>query len=167
MKQPTIGFIGAGNMAKSLIGGLLAVGHSSAKIWASCPTLEHVVSLKQRLNINTSTNNKDVAENVDIIVFAVKPQILPTVANELAEIITRRKPLVISIAACVTEHLLRQWLGKEPAIVRCMPNTPTLVGCGASALYANEFASVSQKNSAEEIMRAVGITIWLDDEKIA
>lgn len=163
MKNHTITFIGAGNMAHSLIGGLIADGFDPKKIWATNPLPEQLENLKP-LGIHTSQDNHVGAAHADIIIFAVKPQILKTVALELAEIINKKNSLVISIAAGVRETDLRRWLGNNCAIVRCMPNTPALVSSGATGLYANPHVTPEQKNLAESILRAVGITVWLDDE---
>lgn len=163
MKNQIITFIGAGNMAHSLIGGLIADGYNPKQIWATAPQQEHLTQA-DKFGIHTSLSNQEGGRYADIIVLAVKPQILKTVAIELADIIKENKPLVISIAAGVQETDIQRWLGGNSAIVRCMPNTPALITCGATALYANSFVSNDQKNLAESILRAVGITVWLDDE---
>ena len=166
MQQPTTAFIGAGNMAHSLIGGLIADGFSAEKIWASNPVAELLNKLQKQFSIHTTLDNTQAVKEADVVIFAVKPQILKIVAQELAEFIQEKKPLVISIAAGVREKDLQNWLGDHIAIVRCMPNTPALVGAGASALFANMFVSVEQKSIAESILRAVGMTVWLDNEKL-
>lgn len=165
MQNPIITFIGAGNMAHSLIGGLITNGYAPANIWATCPEPEPLQDLKTKFSIHTSTDNPVGAKVANIIVLAVKPQILKIVATELAAIIKEKQPLVISIAAGVREIDIRRWLGDKTAIVRCMPNTPALVKSGASGLYANPNVSSEQKNLAESIMRAVGIVVWLDNEQ--
>lgn len=165
MQNNIISFIGAGNMAHSLIHGLVADGFSAKNIWASNPVPAPLDDLKP-LSIHVTHDNLEAAKHADVLIFCVKPQILTTVATELAEIIQQKKPLVISIAAGVRESDLRHWLGGEAAIVRCMPNTPALVSCGATALYANPHVTVEQKNLAESILRAVGITVWLENEKL-
>ena len=131
MKTKKIAFIGAGNMASSLMGGLIADGYDPQAIWASQPYAEGLEALKQRFGINTSTDNNVAAESADVVIFAVKPQILMQVAKELAPVLCRQRPLVISIAAGVREQALQRLLGNDLAIVRCMPNTPSLVGSGA------------------------------------
>jgi pyrroline-5-carboxylate reductase len=96
--------------------------------------------------------------------LAIKPQLAKAVAQELAPVVQANRPLVISIAAGIRELSLRNWLGKDIAIVRAMPNTPALVRSGATALFANSAVSKEQKNLAESILRAVGMTLWVDDE---
>lgn len=164
-KKSTIALIGAGNMGGSLLGGLIANGYSPNQLWISDQSKEKLAHFESNLNVHTSQNNQDVAKQADIVVLAVKPQILNAVITELKELIQSKKPLVISIAAGIREQSIQQWLGGEIAIVRAMPNTPALIGCGATALYANEYVSSEQKAIAETIMRSVGVITWLDEEK--
>jgi pyrroline-5-carboxylate reductase len=164
MKTNKIGFIGGGNMAASLISGLIASGHSRRQIWVSDINPETLESLAADLNVNTSANNEDVIEQADVIVLAVKPQALKEVAKNAAASIQQRKLLVVSIAAGVTQNSLNHWLGHEIAIVRCMPNTPALVLTGATALYANSKVTSEQRTLAENILRSVGIALWVDKE---
>lgn len=166
MQKPIITFIGAGNMASSLIGGLIADGYDPKKIWVSDPTQEKLTALHERFKVHTSQNNHEAAQHAEILLFAVKPQILKTVVAELAALIEQNKLLVISIAAMIPIERLEKWIGNSPAIVRCMPNTPALVGCGATGLFANAAVTQEQKNLAESILRAVGVTVWVDDENL-
>ena len=160
----TIAFIGGGNMARSLIGGLVAAGHNSQAIWAADPLPELLQQLQNDFNINTTAANHTAVTAADVVVLAVKPQLLHEVASGLASAVQARQPLVISIAAGIREPDMALWLGGEPAIVRCMPNTPALLRCGATALYANSRVSVAQRQLAETIMQAAGITVWVDEE---
>jgi len=165
MQNITIGFIGAGHMASSLIGGLITAEHPAEKIWASEPLTEKLAELQKKFpGVHFVADNKTVAEQAQVLIFAVKPQILKDVAVELAPIIAAKQPLIISIAAGVREPDLRKWLGEQTAIVRCMPNTPALIQSGATALYANAKVTATQKNIAESILRAVGVTVWMDEE---
>jgi pyrroline-5-carboxylate reductase len=165
MHKATITFIGAGNMTTSLVGGLIANGDDPQKFWVTDSDSEKLTQLKQRFNINTTSDNVAGAQQADILILAVKPQILSNIAKELREVIQQQQPLIISIAAGIREGQIRHWLGDHPfKIVRCMPNTPALVGSGATALYANEFVNESQKETAESILRAVGITVWVGNE---
>ena len=166
MKTTSIGFIGGGNMANSLIGGLLADGCDPHTLWVAEPRPEQRDSLRQRFGIHTSGDNGAVVEQVKVVVLAVKPQVLREVALQLAAPVQRYKPLVISIAAGVRESDLCRWLGGTVAVVRTMPNTPALVRCSATALFANAWVSPAQKQLAESILRAVGLTIWVDDERL-
>ncbi|PPC90868.1 MAG: pyrroline-5-carboxylate reductase [Methylobacter sp.] len=164
MKTQKIGFIGGGNMASSLINGLVASGHDPALIWVSDINPDIPAALTNALQVNTAQDNAEVVAAVDVVVLAVKPQTLKTVAENLAGHIRIRQPLVVSVAAGVSQASLAVWLGAETAIVRCMPNTPALVLTGASALHANANVSDAQRDLAENIMRSVGITLWLEQE---
>lgn len=164
MKTQKIGFIGGGNMASSLINGLVASGHDPALIWVSDINPDIPAALTNALQVNAAQDNAEVVAAVDVVVLAVKPQTLKTVAENLAGSIRIRQPLVVSVAAGVSQASLAAWLGAETAIVRCMPNTPALVLTGASALHANANVSDAQRDLAESIMRSVGITLWLEQE---
>ena len=166
MITPVIAIIGAGNMGSSLIGGLIQNGHPSHQLWASDPSEEKLSDLKLRFNVNTTVDNRKAIESADIVVFAVKPQLLQTVATTVAPLIQANKPLVLSIAAGIRISSLQQWLGSHVAIVRAMPNTPALIGCGATALYANHHVNHTQHNMAESILRSVGVVVWLADEQL-
>lgn len=111
MSSSTVAFIGGGNMAGSLIGGLVADGYQPDKIYASDRDSEKLALLAAKFGIRSARNNQDAVEHCDILVLAVKPQVMRTVAEELAEAVQQRQPLVISIAAGVREVHLDQWLG--------------------------------------------------------
>ena len=164
MNTQKIGFIGGGNMASSLISGLIASGHSPQDLWVSDVNQDALKVLAENLNVNTSTNNDDIINAVDVVVLAVKPQILSTVAKNATASIQQKQPLVVSIAAGISQQSLSQWLGNNIAIVRCMPNTPALVLTGATALHANAQVTAEQHDLAENIMRSVGIALWVNDE---
>ena len=164
MTDTTLAFIGGGNMAGSLIGGLITDGWDPARIRVADTSTQRLDQLSQQFPIRTTTSNTDAADQTDIIVLAVKPQVIKSVAQELAGIVAQQQPLVISIAAGIPASALGNWLGKSTAIVRAMPNTPAMVQSGAAALYANASVSEDQRSIAESILRAVGIVIWVDDE---
>jgi len=164
MNIQKIGFIGGGNMASSLISGLIASGHSPQHLWVSDINPETLKTLAKNLNVNTSASNDELINAVDVIVLAVKPQALSSVAKSAAALIQQKKSLVVSIAAGISQNSLSQWLGADTAIVRCMPNTPALVLTGATALHANTTVSAEQRDLAENIMRSVGIALWVNDE---
>ncbi|MFK5986812.1 MAG: pyrroline-5-carboxylate reductase [Pseudomonadota bacterium] len=168
MINKKIGFIGAGNMAYSLIGGLISSGGNSNLIWVSDHNSNKRDSVATNFSINSCSDNQTLAATVDIIILAVKPQVLQQVCVQIATSITANQPLIISIAAGINSDSIASWLSKAEiplAIVRCMPNTPALVQSGATALYAVEQVSAQQKTSAESIMRSVGITVWLEQEQ--
>lgn len=164
MKQCKIVFIGGGNMATSLIGGLLAQDCRGENLHVSDPDPARLDVLRQRYGVNVATDNSAFIAEADVVVLAVKPQVIRDVAAPLSGAIAQRRPLVISVAAGVRASSLAQWLGAEVAIVRTMPNTPALVGSGASALFANDHVSDEQRDLAESILRAVGLAVWVEDE---
>jgi len=166
MTSDTIGFIGGGNMATSLIGGLIANGYPPAHLWASDPLEGRRRELESELGIHTTPDNDEVVAHADTAVLAVKPQVMAEVVRGLAAAAARRRPLVVSIAAGVREPDIRRWLGFEAAIVRSMPNTPALVGSGASGLYANRLVRPAERDRAESILRAVGVALWVEDEAL-
>lgn len=165
MENVTLAFIGTGNMATSLIGGLIDDGFPASSLWVSGPTVEKLAAIQARFAINTTTDNQEAASKAQVAVLAVKPQVLPVVAKELAGVVQANHCLVISIAAGVRHADLSKWMGKEVAIVRCIPNTPALVGSSATGLCANDYVSAEQQALAESVMRAVGITQWLKQEE--
>lgn len=164
MKQPVIGFIGGGNMARSLIGGLIADGYDISTIRVSDPSDQQRRQIESDYGIKTAASNDEVIAGADIVVLAVKPQIIKTVAIESGTTIRNNKCLVISIAAGVRVENLERWLGGDVPIVRSMPNIAVLVKSGATALYANAQVTDEQRNQAESILRAVGLTLWVEDE---
>ncbi|OAI08519.1 pyrroline-5-carboxylate reductase [Methylomonas methanica] len=164
MKTKTIGFIGGGNMATSLISGLIASGHSPQQIWVSDTAPATLQAHADQLHVNTTASNETVINEVEVVVLAVKPQILRDVALQIAPCLKQKNVLVVSIAAGISQQSLSKWLGSEVAIVRCMPNTPALVQTGATALHANANVDDEQKDLAENILRAVGLALWVNDE---
>ncbi len=161
----TITFIGAGNMAKSIIGGLIAQDYPAEAIVASDPNTAALAALRTAFNIKLTTDNLSACKDADMIVLAVKPQIMKTVATAIASNLPPQT-LVISIAAGITSEQLQQWLGANTAVVRCMPNTPALIQLGASGLYANTQVSEEQKQQAAQLLSAVGTVTWLEDEAL-
>lgn len=153
-------------MAGSLIGGLIADGWNPSTIRVSDTDTRQLERLSQRFPIVTTTDNNAAVENADVVVLAVKPQVMEGVAQALASSLSKQQPLVISIAAGISESTLRHWLGEKMAIVRSMPNTPAMVQSGATVMYANSNVSDDRRNIAESILRAVGIVIWVDDESM-
>ena len=166
MTTPTIAFIGGGNMAASLIGGLVADGWDADRIRVADPDGSRRERLASSHGVHTASDNCTTAAGADIVVLAVKPQALKAVCDEIAATIGGRSALVISIAAGIREPDLRRWLGAGTAIVRTMPNTPALVQTGATGLYANPQVSGPQREMAETVMRAVGLALWVEDEAL-
>jgi len=159
----TIGFIGAGNMAYALISGLINNGFPAENIAVSDLSSELLSQRKTEFNLKVFTDNTDLVNNCDIIVLAVKPQVLFDVCDQIKNDISD-KHLIISIAAGIRSHDINRWLGKGRAIVRTMPNTPALLGKGITGMFANEEVSDEQKTNSEDIINAVGSSIWVESE---
>ncbi len=166
MIDANITFIGGGNMARSLIGGLLADGTDPQRIRVADPDPGQREGLTAHGPVRVFTDNAAAAAGAAAVVFAVKPQVLRAAATQLAPVVRRERPLVISIAAGIRSADLDRWLGGDAAVVRAMPNTPALVRSGATALYANSAVSAVRRDLAESILRAVGITLWVADEAL-
>lgn len=163
--KPSYAFIGAGNMGRALMSGLITGGHSASQIRAADPVTDSRDRCAREIGIKVFEQNGDAARGADVVVLAVKPQQIREVALNLAAHSDSR-PLYLSIAAGVTVGHLSAWLGDDRAIVRCMPNTPALVGAGAAALFANANVSAEQQRLADGLLEAVGIAVWLDDEEL-
>lgn len=163
MSNTAIAFIGAGNMARSLIGGLLEE-RGGYRISAADPDPAQRAPLADAFRIPVSGDNRAATDGADVVVLAVKPHIVRNVCLELREQLAAQRPLVVSIAAGARESDISRWLAYDAAVVRCMPNTPALVRSGASALYANARVSEAQRDCAESLLRAVGTIVWVSDE---
>ncbi|RCX30326.1 pyrroline-5-carboxylate reductase [Thioalbus denitrificans] len=165
MEQGIISFIGGGNMCSSLVGGLIADGYAPERIRVSDPGEETLASLRARFGVHTTHDNREAAAGAGVVVLAVKPQVLPKVAAELAPVVQEHGTLVVSIAAGIRTTDLQRWLGAGVALVRTMPNTPALVKSGATALFATAAVTAAQRDQAESVLRAVGLTLWLENEE--
>ncbi|MDJ0955247.1 MAG: pyrroline-5-carboxylate reductase [Arenicellales bacterium] len=166
MQNKNIGFIGGGNMARSLIGGLIDTGHSIDTLYVAEPDPAKRQYFEQQVGIHATEDNSNIMSTCDIIVLAVKPQIIKDVLLPLQPLLQQYRPLILSIAAGVTEKDIDRWAGGSLPIVRAMPNTPALVGSGATGLYANSRVNEEQHDLAESLMRAVGLTVWLENEAL-
>ena len=160
-----LAFIGGGNMARSLIGGLLKTGVAASTIRVAEPGAEARDALGREYGVVTYAENRLAAADADVILLAVKPQVMPSIHHELRDLLQRSRPLLISIAAGVRIDQLERWFGALP-IVRCMPNTPALIGAGATGLYANARVSPAQRAQAQHILDTAGLTRWIDDEAL-
>jgi len=151
-------------MATSLIGGLLANGYLASDITACDIDAEKLGRLSEDFGINTTTKGPKAVASADIVILAVKPQVMQVACEQLKSANIKSDCLFISIAAGIREPAINRWLGGERAVVRCMPNTPALVQLGATALYANIRVSAEQKTAAQAILDAVGVTLWVEQE---
>lgn len=165
MINKKIAFIGAGNMAKAIIGGLIARGYDAKKITASGPRIENLQQVADEFSIVVTTDNLAAARNADVIILSVKPQMLKQVATEIASA-TSHQPLIISLAAGITTESLQTWLGKNSSLVRAMPNTPSQVLLGATGMFANAQVTFEQKEIAHSILSAVGVVTWVANESL-
>lgn len=166
MTQHRLGFIGAGNMARSLAGGLLKNGWAPDQLALSDPDTNQRRGVEQALGLRTFADNRELAARAEVLVLAIKPQALKPVAEELAATVQKTRPLVVSVAAGIRIDDIDRWLGGGLPIVRVMPNTAALIGSGASGLYANARVSAAQRDAAETVLRAVGVTIWVEREEL-
>jgi pyrroline-5-carboxylate reductase len=159
-----LSFIGGGNMATALIGGLASQPGILAQIHVVDPNAEALQKLAQQFGVTTAASMGAALHHSDVIVLAVKPQQMKQVAQLLAPHLSNQ--LVISIAAGIRTIDLTRWLNGHAAIVRCMPNTPALIAQGITGMVASAAVSAAQRQTADTILRAVGATVWLDDEAL-
>ena len=163
-QTPHIVFIGAGNMAQAILKGMLAAGYPPNKISASGRTQSKLDILAAETGIRTSTDNLALCDGADVIVLGVKPQMMGDLVRSIAPAVDASKQLIVSVAAGILVSSIETWLGQKVPIVRCMPNTPSLVGQGAAGLFATDEVSTEQKQTASTMMESVGLSIWVDTE---
>ncbi len=164
--QLRIGFIGGGNMAQAIIRGLLEAGHEPRRLMVSDPSVQQREQLRLISgSINVGTDNDELAVMCDILVLAVKPQVMAEVTGALTRDDRPHKQLIISVAAGITITSLRNWLGDDPRVVRVMPNTPALIGAGMSGLYADDIDTTG-RGWTEYVMDATGEYLWVNHESL-
>jgi len=164
MNPQTIAFVGGGNMAASLIGGLITAGRDPDSIQVADINPARLEWLAEQFAVHTHPQARLAAAGAGTIVLAVKPDVIARACRDLAAIAQAQASLVISIAAGIREPDIRRWLDYDAAIVRCMPNTPALLGAGASALFANSLVTAGQRQQAQEIISACGSSLWVEQE---
>ncbi|WP_417681201.1 pyrroline-5-carboxylate reductase [Pseudidiomarina aquimaris] len=161
----TIAFIGAGNMTQSIVGGMVASGYPASSVYVSNPSPGKLEKMANELQVNTSQDNAEVANKADVIVLAVKPQLMADVCAALRkDVANLSEKLIVTIAAGIRIEKYRQYLGDDIRMIRVMPNTPSLVGKGMSGLVADERVSDADKNYITEAFDGVGATLWVADE---
>jgi pyrroline-5-carboxylate reductase len=163
--KTVIGFIGAGNMAYALIKGLLSNGFDAKNINVSDSNEGLLIKRQSELNITTYSDNSAILDNSDIVVFAVKPQVLSIVCLQLKNKV-KQSHLFVSIVAGIRANDINRWLGGNFALVRTMPNTPALFQSGVTGLFANDLVSAQQKELVTSILSSVGECFWVDEEKL-
>lgn len=161
---PTIAIIGTGNMGASLISGLIKSNHPPKHIVAFDHHETKLDLLRETFHIQTKTSAEEALIDADILIFAVKPNHLLPLASRLTTHIQAHHPLIISVAAGITIADLQDIIGKETPIVRAMPNTPAMIGCSATALFANAHVNQVKRDLAESVMRSIGMIVWLTHE---
>lgn len=153
-------FIGAGNMASSLIGGLISSGAKPENISVVDINADACQALEKRFGISSATDIANIKVGASIVI-AVKPNIVETICSDLA---AKQPALVVSVAAGVLSRSMAQWIEVPTPIVRCMPNTPSLLGLGATALFANELCTNQHKEEAQALLSTAGKTQWVQSE---
>ena len=163
MEHKKLCFIGAGNMTRSIVSGLVASGYPANFIEATNPSNEKLALLKQDFAINTSNDNLTAAENADVILLCVKPQLMEEVCQQLQSIDVSNK-LIITIAAGVLAKRYQDYFAQDIRLIRGMPNTPTQIGYGMTGLWASDNISQIEKDLAETIMSTGGKVVWVNNE---
>ncbi len=158
-----IAFIGGGQMAGSLVGGLCAAGHPASRIRVAEPDPKRAEWLRKTFGVEVLSAGAEVAPKATALVLAVKPQVMQ---DALRDVQPAAGTTVVSIAAGVRVAHLRRWLGSAAAIVRCMPNTPAQLRSGVTALYAPPKTGTAARDLAEKILGSVGATCWVKDEAL-
>lgn len=165
MSDPSnIAFIGGGNMARSLIGGLIARGAAATDIRVSEPVEALREALAHDFGVNVGADNAAAASGAGLWLLAVKPQVMRAVCEALAPLAQAERPLVVSIAAGITAAQLQRWLGGGVAVVRAMPNTPALLGAGVTGLFGSAEVDADGRERAATLLASAGKTVWIDDE---
>jgi pyrroline-5-carboxylate reductase len=162
--KPSVAFIGGGNMASSLIAGLIADGYPKTSICVAEPDAARRQDLSTRYGVRAVADNREAVAGAATLVLCVKPQLAPAVCREIGSLVSELGPLVISIMAGVTEAAIQTWLGAAVPVVRSMPNTPAMVQTGAIGLHAGPAVNDEGRNRAETVLRAAGLTRWVEDE---
>lgn len=163
--ESKIAFVGGGNMARNLIMGMLKKGFLAKNFIVSDSNSETVQRLQDDLKVNVAQDNQAAVMIADVVVFAVKPQVMPQVAMKLSNAINAKQALVISIAAGIGVAKLQGWLNGYSRIIRTMPNLPAAIGEGITGLFANPNVSTADRELASKMFAAVGREVWLEHEQ--
>jgi pyrroline-5-carboxylate reductase len=163
LNKQIIGFIGTGNMAESMIRGLTTIEFNSRVLWSTDIDEARLEYIAENYDV-VPKSLETIAKEADVIILAVKPQSIELVLTNLADHIRQDKQLIISIAAGVTTSEIERHCGTTLSLVRCMPNTPAMIGFGATGLFANKRVSINQRQEADSILKTLGINAWVDNE---
>jgi len=165
--EVNIGFVGGGNMAQAIIRGLLRAGHSASRLSVADPSDEQRKAVAAiNAAIRLTEDGTELAGRCDLLVLAVKPQIMGDVATMLGQQERPAQQIIVSVAAGVTLESLRSWFGNNAAIIRVMPNQPALAGEGMSGLCATATVDNTGRAAADYLMSATGKAAWFDDESL-
>jgi pyrroline-5-carboxylate reductase len=162
----TAAFIGGGNMGGALMRGLIARGLPAQKISVSEANQARRIALADELGVHVTADGREAAQGADVLVLAVKPQDMAGTVQSIAPAFGQRPPLVVSIAAGIRIADIESWCGPGVAVVRAMPNRPALNSAGATALYAPASLRPEQRTLAEQVLGAVGTTVWVSEESL-
>jgi pyrroline-5-carboxylate reductase len=165
LESLSIALIGGGNMARGLIGGLIGKGARPSSITVSEPLEASRQALAGDFGVRVTADNAEAVRGAQVVVLAVKPQLMSAVARALGAALRNANPLVISVAAGIRSDRLQHWLGAGIAVVRAMPNRPALIGAGASGLYAAASVSPESRRLAERVLASTGLTVWVSREE--
>lgn len=160
-----IAIVGGGNMARALLGGMLARSTDPERIAVSEPDAVARAALARQYGVNVSDDNREAVAGARVVVLAVKPQIMEEVVPALAAELQLGRPLVISVAAGIRVAALKQWIGQGVPVVRAMPNRPALLGAGATGLFADAGVGDIERALAEELLAVTGLALWVDTEE--
>ncbi|MEM7194788.1 MAG: pyrroline-5-carboxylate reductase [Pseudomonadota bacterium] len=166
MQNKNIVFIGGGNMAAAIIGGLVSSGWNRANISVVELLPERRAFIETEFSVGTTEHLQPALSNADVVVLAVKPQSFQAVAESVRDAISSDFPLILSVAAGIEIQHAVSWMNCEPAMIRVMPNTPALINKGVSGLFANAKASAEDCDLAESIMQSVGSVVWVESEPL-
>jgi pyrroline-5-carboxylate reductase len=164
MNSQRIGFLGGGNMARALIGGLLGRGVPATQLSVGEPAAPARELLARDFKVQVSADNRSAIENCELIILAVKPQEAGQVLQTLAPQLRSTRPVLVSVAAGIQIASLSAWAGPEVPIVRTMPNRAALIGAGVTGMYAAPGVSADQRLLAEQVMSAAGAAVWVGRE---
>ncbi len=162
----SLAFVGGGNMARSLIGALIRGGMSASRIAVAEPNESLRQQLAADFGVSVFADGVEAVRTADIVILAIKPQVMRTVCIGIAGAVAARRPLIISIAAGLRIAQIDRWLGGGFPIVRCMPNTPALIGAGATGMIASEAVDAAARDQAQTILATSGLAVWIEREEL-
>jgi pyrroline-5-carboxylate reductase len=166
MNLEGLAFVGGGNMARSLIGGLARRGADTRRIRVAEPVPQLRQALAAEFGVQVFERGEEAVAGADLWLLAVKPQMMRTACAPLAGLARTQRPLLVSIAAGIPVARLQAWLGAGLPVVRCMPNTPALLGAGVTGLFAGAGVDAAQRDRAQALLASAGATVWVDSEPL-